>query len=291
VAGTIPIDDPEDDRVGDYRYLTDAELRRAIEGDRGIFIAEGPTVVRHLARPDVRARYRIRSVLVTPSRHASLATELTELTELAVPVYVAGQAVMNAIGGFNIHRGALASVDRPIPSQPAALVGHGHQPSVVAVLERINDHENLGSLFRNAAAFGVDAVLLDPGCSDPFYRRSVRVSLGHVLSVPSAQLPALPGGLSLLRDAGYTVVALTPDPSATPLTGVHCAETELRRVALVLGAEGPGLSQAVLAAADQRWRVEMVAGFDSLNVATAAAVVFHHLAGSHRLAASGEPRP
>lgn len=160
--------------------------------------------------------------------------------------------------------------DRAASPDPAALV---RDARLVAVLEGVNDHENLGALFRNAAALGVDAVLMGPRCSDPLYRRSVRVSMGHVLRVPFAELPGpWPASLDVLRAAGLRVAALTPAAGAVPL-----AASELRgeRVALLLGAEGPGLSPEALAAADLKVRIPMSAGVDSLNVATAAAVAFH----------------
>ncbi len=144
----------------------------------------------------------------------------------------------------------------------------------MAVLESLNDFENLGALFRNAAAFGVDAVLLDPQCADPLYRRSVRVSMGHVLRVPFAVLPGpWPSSLSVLRAAGFELLALTPDPSAERLRDVVTPQ----RWAVLLGAEGPGLAAPTLAAADRRVRIPMADGVDSLNVATAAAVAFAHL--------------
>jgi tRNA G18 (ribose-2'-O)-methylase SpoU len=152
----------------------------------------------------------------------------------------------------------------------------------VAVLEGVNDHENLGALFRNAAALGVDAVLLGPRCSDPLYRRSVRVSMGHVLRVPFVELPGpWPASLDVLKAAGLRVAALTPAADAQPLTAqpFTAASPTGQRVAVLLGAEGPGLTPEALAAADVRLRIPMAPGVDSLNVATAAAVAFHALAG------------
>jgi tRNA G18 (ribose-2'-O)-methylase SpoU len=179
--------------------------------------------------------------------------------------------------GFHLNRGVLAVADGAAPPDPLALAASAR---LLAVAEGINDHENLGSLFRNAAALGVDGVLLGPRCADPLYRRSVRVSMGHVLRVPFAALPGeWPGSLDALRAAGLTVVALTPAPDAVPLAAAGLAGT---RTALLLGAEGPGLSAAALGAADLRVRIPMATGVDSLNVATAAAVAFHEVTRSVR---------
>jgi tRNA G18 (ribose-2'-O)-methylase SpoU len=180
---------------------------------------------------------------------------------------------MAALTGFDFHRGVLASAGRlPLPAVDDLLA----PARTVAVLEGLNDHENLGALFRNAAAFGVDAVLLDPTTADPLYRRSVRVSAGHVLRVPWTRLEEWPVGLDALRDRGFVVVALTPAAGAEPID--RFARDLPDRVALLLGAEGPGLSAAALARADRRVRIPIAAGVDSLNVATAAAVAFHAVA-------------
>jgi len=267
VAVIVPVDDPADPRVGDFVGLNDPDLRRLREqsggAEGGFFVAEGDLVIRQL----LRSPYRLRSLLLTPLRLAALAPELEEVD---APVYVAAPAVVNAVSGFHLHRGALASADRrPLP--PAAEVAGAADLLVVA--EGVNDHENLGALFRNAAALGVDGVLLGPRCSDPLYRRSVRVSMGHVLRVPFAELPGeWPASLRMLREEGLRIAALTPAPDAVSLGGAGLGGG---RTALLLGAEGPGLSAAALAAADLRVRIPMASGVDSLNVATAAAVAFH----------------
>jgi tRNA G18 (ribose-2'-O)-methylase SpoU len=270
----IVVDDADDPRLADYRFLRDAELRRRVEAPEGsgegIFVAEGALVLRRLLVSD----YRVRSVLVTPPQLERLAADLDGVE---APVYVAGQAVMNGVAGFDIHRGVLAAADRrPLPDVTDVLAAS----SRVVVLERIVDHENLGALFRNAAAFGVDAVLLCPACCDPLYRRSVRVSMGHVLRVPFARVSPWPAGLREVKEAGYRLLALTPDPSARPVDEVVPDPGE--RLALLLGSEGPGLSEAALGHADERLCIPMAAGVDSLNVATAAAIAFHRLAGSNR---------
>jgi tRNA G18 (ribose-2'-O)-methylase SpoU len=176
--------------------------------------------------------------------------------------------LLSEVIGFRLTRGVLASADRIPPPPLATLLGRAR---AVAVLEALNDFENIGAVFRNAAAFGVDAVLLDPRCADPLYRRSVRVSMGHVLRVPFAVLPgAWPQSLAVVRQAGFRLLALTPRTDATRLSRVRPPE----RWAVLLGAEGPGLSDAALDAADEIVRIPMAAGVDSLNVATAAAVAF-----------------
>lgn len=250
----IEVDDPADERVADYVGLTDAALAR--RGD-GVFLAEGVLVIRRL----LESRYPVRSLLLAANRVDALADVLDRVD---APVYVASQAVMDEVVGFPIHRGALAAADRLPLRSVAEVVDHAR---LVAVLEGINDAENLGSLFRNAAAFGVDAVLLSGDCCDPLYRRSVRVSLGHVLHVPFTTLE------SLAELDGFTTMALTPAPDAEVLGDV----TPVGRTAVLLGAEGNGLRPATLAAADRRVRIPMAPGVDSLNVATAAALAFHHL--------------
>lgn len=226
-------------------------------------IAEGVVVVRRmLASP-----YPLRALLGVARRFDELADDLAGVD---VPAYTADADVMAEIVGFHLNRGVLAVADRaPMPEAAAFAAG----ARTLAVLEGVNDHENIGALFRNAAALGVDGVLLGPRCADPLYRRSVRVSMGHVLQVPFAVLPEpWPESLDLLRAAGLAVAALTPAADAVPLGATGLAG---KRVALLLGAEGPGLTDAALAAADVRVRIPMAPGVDSLNVATAAAVAFH----------------
>lgn len=254
------ITDAEDPRLADFRDLTDADVR---PDRRGIVIAEGVNVVERLAG----SPYPVRAVVGVPARIEALQPVLEPLD---VPVYEVDKWLLSDVVGFRVTRGVLASADRPAPVEADALL---RDASRVAVLEGLNDFENLGALFRNAAAFGVDAVLLDRRCADPLYRRSVRVSMGHVLRVPFAVLDD-PWPESL-RDSGLTLLALTPRPDAVPLREVLPPD----RWAVLLGAEGPGLSEAALAAADLRVRIPMSEGVDSLNVATAAAVAFAHLTG------------
>jgi len=254
----VHVTDAADPRVDDFRDLTDADVR---PDRRGIVIAEGVNVVERL----VSSPYRTRAVIGVPARIEALRRALEPLD---VPVFAVDKWLLSQIVGFRVTRGVLASADRTDPLDPVELV---QGVSRVAVLEGLNDFENLGALFRNAAAFGVQAVLLDERCADPLYRRSVRVSMGHVLRVPFAVLPdPWPAALHVLE--GFTTVALTPGGDLA-LRDVP----PLERWAVLLGAEGPGLSAGALAAASLRVRIPMATGVDSLNVATAAAVAFAQL--------------
>ena len=253
----ITIEDPADTRLSDYVGLSDPQLRRRIESERGFFVAESPLVVRAF----LRSGRVVRSVLVTPAQHDALAPDLVDLD---APVYVAAPAVLRRVVGFDLHRGAVASGERWSLPDPAAMLGAARR---VAVLEKLTDHENLGGVFRNAAAFGIDAVLLDAECADPLYRRCVRVSIGHVLTVPFTRIAAL----EQVRESGFALVALTPAPDARPLRSFVWPE----RSAMLFGTEGPGLSGEWLAAADAHVRIPMQPGVDSLNVATAAAIAFY----------------
>ncbi|WP_103355329.1 RNA methyltransferase [Amycolatopsis sp. CA-128772] len=264
--GVIHIDHSGDPRVDDFRDLSTADRRPDRPGGRGLVIAEGTVVVSRL----LASRYPVRALLGVPRRFAELADDLAGLD---VPQYVASAETMADVVGFHLNRGILAVADRPAPLTVSEVVG-GTGP--VAVLEGVGDHENLGALFRNAAALGVSGVLLGPGCSDPLYRRSVRVSMGHVLRVPFGPLTDWPGGLDDLRARGFAVAAFTPRPGSVPLRELR--ERAPGRVALLFGAEGPGLTETALAAADHAIRIPMPAGVDSLNIATAAAVAFYELA-------------
>jgi tRNA G18 (ribose-2'-O)-methylase SpoU len=210
------------------------------------------------------AGFPARSLLVSPQKRAELDPRLLAL---GCPVHVASFEVLEATTGFHVHRGVLASFGR-LPLRSAASVLE--QARRVVVLEEVANHTNLGAVFRSVAALGMDAVLLGPRSCDPLYRRSVRVSMGQVFAVPYAYLDRWPQSLDDLRAAGFRVLALTPHRDATPLDAVRLGDDD--RVALVLGAEGPGLTEAAMAASDERVRIPMAAGVDSLNVAAAAAV-------------------
>jgi tRNA G18 (ribose-2'-O)-methylase SpoU len=251
------ITDPGDERIADYRALTDVELRTRWEPPHGLFIAEGELVLRRA----LRAGYRPRSILIEAKR----ADQVADLTE--APVYAADPDVLEAVTGFHVHRGVLASFHRkPLPSVADVLRGARR----VVILEDINNHTNIGAIFRGVAGLGMDAVLLSPTCADPLYRRSVRVSMGEVFAVAYAFLADWPGGLAEVRAAGYTLLAMSPAEDCVPIQDLSDAQRE--RPALLLGAEGPGLSRHALDASDVRVRIPMRRDVDSLNVAAATAV-------------------
>jgi tRNA G18 (ribose-2'-O)-methylase SpoU len=264
VAQLIEVTEPSDPRLDDFRDLSTADRRPDRPGGRGLVLAEGVVVVQRL----LASRFPVRGLLGVRRRIEALAPELDGLD---VPAYVATAEVMAATVGFHLNRGVLASAGRPAPFGFAELADSAR---TLAVLEGVGDHENLGSIFRNAAALGVDGVLLGPGCSDPLYRRSVRVSMGHVLAVPFAPIEPWPDALKWLRDSGFRVIALTPRPGSVPLSD---AVRPGERVALLLGSEGPGLSDEAIDSADLAVRIPMAGGVDSLNVATAGAVAFYAL--------------
>ncbi|TKR21983.1 RNA methyltransferase [Cellulomonas hominis] len=263
----VPLTDPDDERLADYVSLTDVALRSRHEPEKGLYIAESSTVLgRALA-----AGHRPRSVLVSPRWLPDL-TAMLEARDPAgepVRVYVAEPPVLEAITGFHVHRGALAAMHRPpLPAVADVLAGARR----VAVLEDVVDHTNVGAAFRSAAAIGVDAVLVTPRCADPLYRRSVRVSMGTVFQVPWTRVDPWPGGIELLRAAGFVTAALALSDDSVSLDALEADPPE--RLALVLGAEGDGLKPATIAAADLTVRIPMAGGVDSLNVAAAGAVAF-----------------
>ncbi|HET7407500.1 MAG TPA: RNA methyltransferase [Mycobacteriales bacterium] len=255
------VDDPADPRVADYVSLTDVALRRRLEPAEGLFIAEGVQVVERA----LRASYRLRSALVS-SKAVDLLRPL--LAGADVPVFVADPDVIRLVAGFHVHRGVLASFARkPLLSVDQVLSSARR----VVVLEDTNNPTNLGAVARSAAALGMDALLLSPECADPLYRRAVRVSMGEVFALRYARVDVWPEGLAALRDHGFRLLALTPDPQAAPIGAVELGD----RVAVLLGAEGPGLSAGAMARCDERVRIPMAPGVDSLNVAAAAAIAFH----------------
>jgi len=253
--------------------LRDAELRTSFEAAEGVFVAEGRLAVEAL----VASEYPVRSLLLDRGKAAAHAGLLAALRERGAEVYLAERAVLAATVGFDLHRGVVALGAR-LPGRSVEDLLARASGRALLVVEGVNDHENLGALFRNAAAFGVGGVLLDPTCADPLYRRSVRVSLGHVLRVPFARAPHWPAELRRLVEAGWAVLALTPSAEAVPLAAVVAARgARAPAPAVVVGAEGPGLGPATLRATSLRVRIPMAEGVDSLNVATAAAVALSAL--------------
>ncbi|HEY2199484.1 MAG TPA: RNA methyltransferase [Mycobacterium sp.] len=263
------IDDPDDARLDNFRDLNSIDRRPDLPSGKGLVIAEGVLVVqRMLASPFTPLAF-----LGTDRRLAELKPDLAGN---AAPYYRVSAEVMAQAVGFHLNRGVLAAARRT-PERTVADVIDG--AGTVAVLEGVNDHENLGSIFRNAAGLDIDAVVFGSGCADPLYRRAVRVSMGHALLVPFARAADWPNDLKVIQQNGFRLLAMTPDSGATTLPA---AMTTVRdeRVAILVGAEGPGLSYAAMKASDLRVRIPMSRGTDSLNVATAAALAFYERARS-----------
>ena len=291
-----PISTASDPRLDDFRNLNHSDKRPDMPGGKGLIIAEGLLVVPRL----IRSRYPARAIMGTEAKLRSLCTDRALTAILAqnkIPMLCVTREVMADVVGFDMHRGLLASADRVqapsvediLDSLDANSARNNHdnydgQPSAVqqqisgtiAVLEGVGDHENIGAVFRNAAALGVDAVLFGAGCADPLYRRVVRVSMGHVLRVPFAYFDGNRStwqrGLVALQQRGYRCVALTPSADARMLSD---ALDGAEKVALLVGAEGPGLTEHAMRATDVRARIPMAPGTDSLNVATAVAMGFY----------------
>jgi len=259
----IEITDPDDERVRDYFTLTDVALRTMVEPERGLYLAESEKVIRRA----LAAGHRPRSFLMG-QRWVSDLSDLVEQAESQhVPVYVAQARVIEAMTGFHLHRGALASMHRPSLVAPAELLRHA---SRVVVLEDIVDHTNIGAAFRSCAALGVDAVLVTPRCADPLYRRAVRVSMGTVFQVPWTRIEPWPAGLHVLQDHGFTVAAFALGDGAVSLD--ELASDPPDKLAMVFGTEGDGLSRLAVKGADLVVQIPMAGGVDSLNVAAASAV-------------------
>ncbi|GEN79137.1 rRNA methyltransferase [Actinotalea fermentans ATCC 43279 = JCM 9966 = DSM 3133] len=294
----IRLTDLDDERLADYTRLTDVALRRRLEPERGLYMAESTKVILRA----LEAGHRPRSFLMTERWLPELADLLADVEARFgdVPVYVGPAEIVETLTGFHLHRGALAAMQRPELPAVADLLsaarggagarrvavlegivdhtnvgtgfGFAAPPRRIAIFEDVVDHSNLGAGFRSAAALGVDAVLVTPRCADPLYRRSIRVSMGTVFQVPWTRIDPWPDGLEELRLHGFTVAALALSDSAVPLDDFSAALPD--RLALVLGTEGDGLSRHAIDAADVVVRIPMAASVDSLNVAAAAAVAF-----------------
>ena len=264
----ITITDPADPQLEDYVRLTDVALRRRTEPERGLYIAESEKVIRRA----LAAGHRPRSYLMA----RRWLTDLSDVVEAAerdgVPVFVGEHDVIEQLTGFHLHRGALASMQRPALPDVSELVAGARR---VMVLEDIVDHTNVGAIFRSAAALGVDAVLVTPRCADPLYRRSIRVSMGTVFQVPWTRIDPWPGGIDVLHEAGFAVAAMALDERSVSLDELEQEPPE--RLALVLGTEGDGLAAGTIAGCDLTVRIPMAGGVDSLNVAAASAVAMWSL--------------
>ena len=262
----VPIDALDDPRLEDYRNVPDPVLLRK----RGLFVAESRLVVRELLS---HQRLNTRSVLATPAAYDSLKDLLTDRTD-NLAVYVASHQFLQNIVGFNVHRGCLAIGERPAPvtdrTLPALTAGR-----LIVVLERVSNPDNVGSIFRNAAAFGANGVLLSPGCGDPLYRKAIRTSLGATLRIPYGEVDDWPEGLTRLQELGFATMGMTLDPDAVELDAlVTDAPTP---IALLFGTEGTGLSDEAAALLDYRVRIPIADSVDSLNVATASGIALYLL--------------
>jgi len=261
-----PIEQLDDPRISIYRNVKDSKLRDA----RGLFVVESRLCVRRLV---LASRFSVCSVLVTQTALEALGGALSKLGE-DTPVYVASATLLEKLVGYNLHRGCIAlarrgterSLDEILDSRPRLLVG----------LEQVANPENVGNIFRNAMAFGADAVLLSRGCADPLYRKAVRVSMGGTLLTPFAYLSGWPEAIERLRAAGFATLALSTEARAIDLAELGAETVAGQRIALILGAESAGLDEETLAAVDRKVRIPMASGVDSLNVATAAGIALHH---------------
>lgn len=259
MAHLVEITEAGDPRLADYRDLRDVELRKNLEAEHGLFLAEGEKVVRRA----IEAGFTARSFLMAP-RWLDGLSDVLDRSE--APCFVVAEDLAEEVTGFHVHRGALASLERR-PLTPVEDVLEGARS--VLVLEDIVDHTNVGAILRSGAAFEFDAVLLAPRCADPLYRRSIKVAMGAVFTMPWTRLPDWYDALPALGRAGFTTVAMTLAPDAVP---IEEAVRGLDKVALVLGSEGHGLSSRWEESADRRAIIPMAAGIDSLNVAAATAV-------------------
>ena len=263
----IEITDPRDERLADYIRLRETSLRRSLESATGLFIAEGALVIRRA----IEAGHRPRSFLLAERWRAGLADVLDRWSD--VPVYLVSEQLAEAVTGFHVHRGALASLHREQRYAAEDLLDRRR----LVILEDIVDHTNVGAIIRNAAALGWDGALLSPRCADPLYRRAIKVSMGAVFALPWARLPGWASTPGWLDDAGFVTVALTPEEGASDLDAMSEGLRGHPKLAIMVGTEGAGLSERWTAGAAYRLRIPMTAGIDSLNVAAATAIACYSL--------------
>lgn len=267
MSDPIPVTASDDPRLADYVALREVNLRKSLESAEGLFIAEGEKVIRRA----VQAGYRPRSFLLAERWLGSLRDVIDACP--GVPVYLVSEELAEQVTGFHVHRGALASLHRRPPRPVADLLTTRR----LVIMEDIVDHTNVGAILRNAAGLGWDGALLAPRAADPLYRRSIKVSMGAVFSLPWARLPDWAGAPALLAGARFTTIALTLADDAVPLDEVHDQLAPDARVAIMLGTEGDGLSDHWTRSAAVRAIIPMQAGIDSLNVAAAAAITCYAL--------------
>lgn len=265
----VAIEAPDDPRVSDYRAVREPDLVRG----RGLFVAEGRVVVERLL---AAGGFDVRSFLLSEAAVRAL-EPLIERYAPDVPVYVCSAAGLEQVAGFALHRGCLALVARPAPTEMSGVVS---ATRTLVIIEGVGNPDNVGAIFRNAAALDA-AILLGPSCADPLYRKAIRTSMAATLTVPHAAVPAWPEGLDLVRAAGFDLWALTPHRDAVSLEDAMAAKSS-RRVGLLVGAEGDGLTPAALDAADLRIRIPMADGADSINVAVATGIALYRLACARR---------
>ena len=259
-----PVDDPTDPRLDDFIRLKDLNLRKKLETERGLYLAEGAVVIERA----LGAGHVPRAMLVSRSRLA----ECRDLPIGDAPLYVAPDALMEEITGYDVHRGAIASMNRPPLPDLDDIIGDARR---LVILEDLTGHTNVGAIIRSVAALGADGVLVTPHCADPLYRRSIRVSMGTVFQVPWTRIEPWPRGIDRLRDAGFAIVAMEPTEDSVPID--RYAADLPDRIAVILGTEGDGLGQTTRDLADVRVRIPMAAGVSSLNVASAAALALWEL--------------
>lgn len=268
MATLTPVEDPDDPRLADYVALRETSLRKLLETEHGLFIAEGAKVIRRA----VEAGYRPRSFLLAERWLADLSDVIDAVD---APVYLVTEALAEQVTGFHVHRGALASLHRHDRYGVEDVLGARR----LVVLEDLVDHTNVGAIIRNAAGLGWDGALISPRCADPLYRRAIKVSMGAVFSLPWARLTDHHGTPFLLREAGFTVAALALSDGAVELSAFAAGLDPTAKLAILLGTEGAGLSRQWIDGADVVVRIPMHAGIDSLNVAAASAIACYALNG------------
>lgn len=258
----IYVSNLDDDALRDYVQLRDVNLRRLLETERGIYLAEGEKIIRRA----FKAGHKPRSFLLTERWLGSL-SDIVDQTPATV--FLADEASIEELTGFHVHRGALAAFERPTPMDPEHILQTSKK---IFAVEDVTDHTNIGAIFRNAAALDFDAVLLAPRAADPLYRRSIKVAMGAVFSLPYARFTDWSSAVDVMREHSFTTLALSLDADAVDLATI----SEIDKIAVLLGSEGHGLSQHWKNQVDIRTRINMSRGIDSLNVAAASAIAAWH---------------